>query len=131
MKVKKILLSIILAIVAIILVFNSNSYAESGSWTLGVEKLREGKTHNSRGDISDTEKYFYTSNTIPVLKIVDRDASDKFAKAIYCLRGGQGFGSDESRLSNVTYDVHYDMLSEKSSVEAILHLNSQYGSVFT
>ncbi len=134
MKVRKILLSVILAVIAIMLIFSTNTFAATGSWKLGVEKVREGITLKN-GSEESTTRYSYqmtTSGTSkPVLKIVERNGSTaNFDNAIYCLKAGQGFGSDSSTISDVTYNTYYDMITEKSSVNRILSLtDDNYGSV--
>ncbi len=130
MKVKKILLSIILLTIASMLILTSNSYAATGSWRLGAEKIRQGiNTKNSRE--VNTTRYSYQVNSKPVLKIVDKtNGSANFDYAIYCLKAGQGFGSSNSTISDVTYNRYYDMIKERTTVNGILNLStSNYGSI--
>ena len=55
MKVRKILLSIVLAIIAIILVFNSKAYATTGSWKLSAVHLREGITTRKGKEVQEEQ----------------------------------------------------------------------------
>ncbi len=130
MKVKKLLLATILVAVAIVLMFSSNTYAATGSWRLGTEALREGITTKNSAEIRTT-RYSYRMNSKPVLKIVDKTTGTAdFSNAIYCLKAGQGFGSDRATMADVTYNTYFNMLTEKSAVNGILNLsNSNYGSV--
>ena len=130
MKVKKLLLSIALMALAVLLMFNTKTYAATGSWKLGVVKVRQGIT-TKNGAESNTTKYSYELNTKPVLKIVDKTSGTAdYRNAIYCLKAGQGFGSDNYTMSDVVYNTYYDMVTEKSQVNSILNLsNANYGSI--
>ncbi len=130
MKVKRILLSVILAVIAIFLVFNTEAFAASGSWKLGAEKLREGITTKNNAE-EHTTPYSYQINRKPVLKIVDKaNTKPDFNNAIYCLKAGQGFGSDSNVLADVNYDTYYDMVSERDNVNNVINLSeSNYNSV--
>ena len=144
MKGKKILLSAILMIVAIILVFSTNTFAATGSWKLGVVKVREGETFKVNGDstyqtfIKDP-KYSYQmflggETRIPVLKIVDKTSeTPDYSNAIYCLKAGQGFGSTNGNggMEDVTYDTYYDMVVDRAKIKDILKItsDSDYNSI--
>lgn len=139
MKVKKILLSVILVAVAIMLISSSKTYAAVGSWKLGAEKIREGintidgreESRTDRNPARYSYKMATTGTPKPVLKIVDKTSGRAdFSNAIYCLKAGQGFGSDNQTISDVVYDRYYNMVTEKSSVNSVINLtDANYNSV--
>lgn len=130
MKVKKLLLSIALTIFAVLLLIDTKAYAATGNWKLGVVKVRQGITTENGTEVTTT-RYSYELNTKPVLKIVDKTTGTAdYRNAIYCLKAGQGFGSDNDTIADVVYNTYYDMVTEKSQVNSIIKLSdANYGSV--
>ena len=100
MKLKKVILVILLALIVGIAIA-SKTYA-STSMELGIVSLREGG-------------YGYSANTKNIWKIVEyQNGKYNYNNAIYCLRGGPGFGNS-SYIENRTYNVSYN-LKEYSTI---------------
>ncbi|MCL2859881.1 MAG: Cys-Gln thioester bond-forming surface protein, partial [Oscillospiraceae bacterium] len=100
MKLKKVILVVLLALIVGI-VIASKAYA-SASMELGIVSLREGG-------------YGYSANTKNVWKIVEyQNGKYNYNNAIYCLRGGPGFGNS-SYIENRVYNVSYN-LKEYSTI---------------
>lgn len=146
MKARKILLSVILMMVAIVLMCSTNTFAATGSWKLGVVKVREGENvrfsvqgSNVGYEIKDTIPYSYQMNgsgstRIPVLKIVNKESgTPDYSNAIYCLKAGQGFGSTNGNggMEDVTYDTYFDMVANRNEIKSILEITSDadYNSI--
>ena len=94
MKLKKVTLLVILALI-IGMTIAGKTYA-STSMELGIISLREGG-------------YGYSAGTKNVWKIVEyQNGKYNYNNAIYCLRGGPGFGNSsyiENRIYNVSYNL--------------------------
>ena len=144
MKAKKILLSVILMMIAMVLILSTNTFAATGRWKLGVVKVREGETFKLDSDgtyrtFIKNPRYSYQmrgtgSTRIPVLKIVDKTTGiPDYSDAIYCLKAGQGFGSSEGDggMDDVIYDTYFDMVADKNRIKGILGItsDSNYNSI--
>ncbi len=144
MKGKKILLSVILIMVAIVLMFSTNTFAATGTWKLGVVKVREGVSFRVNADNTyetfikssqySYQMYLSGETRIPVLKIVDKTTgTPDYSNAIYCLKAGQGFGSTNGNggMEDVTYDTYYDMVADRTRIKNILGITSDrdYNSI--
>ena len=111
MKLKKVAISIVIAIVTVLLLSILNiSYAATGSKYLGIKMLRE-------------SGYGYKALEKNVWKIVETNSSGTSANydnTIYCLKGGPGFGSGDFGSGDPVvreYTRYFDMKDPNSIPE--------------
>ncbi len=123
MKLRKLALIVLMALLSIILMSNFNiANAAQGSKYLKIQMLRE-------------DGYGYKALEKNVWKIVETDsegANADFSNTIYCLKGGPGFGSGEFGSGNPThkhYTRYFDMKDPDSITspykEALPDVNSE------
>ena len=96
MKLKRTLLILTILIIAVSILFQTNSTYAATSMELGIVSLRE-------------YGYGYQANGKNVWKIVEyTHGGYTFDKAIYCIKGGPGFGGSDY-IENRVYNLSYDM----------------------
>lgn len=119
MKLKKVIGVLILALIGILLIGTTSTYAANSNYVLGITNVREAQN----GKLGGAYEIQVNGLTKKIWKIVSYPTSEStkidYSNAFYCLRAEHGFMADGiSDVSSIKklYNTRFDMKTQKANV---------------
>lgn len=129
MKKLKIAGILLILFLSIMFIFNINSVSAIGEKILNIQSIRPYNDNNGDGEIDDVFGIMKINslNSVyeKIYKIYDVNDAQEYNEAMYCLRGGLGFGTGETSVGNsVTYTNQGNMKTEANAIIAKYNQNT-------